>query len=250
MLSNALLKQFASLKAKKFRQKYSQFAVEGKKSIKELTNTKFIPDTFLFRKQKDIELTRLFPQTIIIENCSDKIDKISSFEHPGDVIAIIPIQHSPLQIEDIKYGVSLFLDEIQDPGNLGTIIRLAVWFGINHICFSKGCADIFNPKTIQASMGGFAKIKFIYTDKEQWVRQARVQNIAIIGTFLDGKNIHQFDFPQTCIIVIGNEGSGISSEVERYISQKITIPGSGNIESLNAAMATAIVLDNMYRQQH
>lgn len=247
MLSNALLKQFASLKVKKCRQKYSQFVVEGNKSIKELKNTHFIPDTILYRAHQDKELSRLFPHSKVIENNADKIDKISSFENAGDVIAIVPFAKQSLEAKDIEHGCSLFLDEIQNPGNLGTIIRLAVWYGFKNIALSIGCADIFNPKTIQASMGGFAKINFTYTQKELWLAEAQKAKIPILGTFLEGKDIHHFDFPHTCIIVIGNEGSGISPEVEKFITQKITIKGSGQIESLNAAMATAIVLDNIYR---
>lgn len=247
MLSNTQLKQFASLKVKKFRQKYSQFVVEGKKSIKELTHTNFIPDTLLFRHKSEDELCKLFPTSSIIENCGDQLNKISSFETPGDTIAIIPLPVPSLSSSSISKGCSLFLDEIQDPGNLGTIIRLAVWYGFNNIAFSKGCTDIFNPKTIQASMGGFSKINFVYTEKETWLSQAQSANIPILGAFLEGADVHHFVFPKNFILVIGNEGNGISPEVEKFISSRITIKGSGHIESLNAAMATAIVLDNIYR---
>lgn len=247
MLSNNQLKQFAALKVKKFRQKYSQFVVEGKKSIKELRYSNFSIDTVLFREKIDNDIFRLFPNAKLIENCGEQLGKISSFETPGDILAVFNIKENPLLFEDTKQSASLFLDEIQDPGNLGTIIRIASWFGFNQLVLSKGCADIYNPKTIQASMGGIGKIKFCYTDKNEWFSQVKETKLPVLGAFLNGENIHHYTFPKACVIVIGNEGNGISPEVEKFITQKITIPGSGQMESLNAAMATAIVLDNVFR---
>lgn len=247
MLTNNQVKLIASLQAKKSRQKYGQFVVEGKKSIQELHNSRFQIDTLVFRGIQNTDLCALFPNVKTIEHVGILFNKISSRETPGEVLAVVNIPDNSLSYENLHQGISLFLDDIQDPGNLGTIIRLSAWYGISNLFMTTGTADIFNPKTIQSSMGGFSKINWEYNDKQYWIDKLSTLNIPILGASLSGKNIHTYSIPKSGILVIGNEGKGISTEINALTTEQLRIPGTGNIESLNAAMATAIFLDNWYR---
>jgi TrmH family RNA methyltransferase len=247
MLTNNQVKQIASLQTKKFRQKYGQFVVEGKKSIQELLGSRFVVDSLVFRKSACPDLSKLFPHAKVIDNIGDTFNKLSSRETPGNELAIVDIPSTSYDISTIKQSLCLLLDDIQDPGNLGTIVRLAAWYGIQHLLLTTGTADILNPKTIQSSMGGFSKIHWYYKDKNLWIEEFKALQIPLIGADMQGDNVHHFAFPSAGILVIGNEGKGISNEIEAYLTSRISIPGNGNIESLNAAMATAIILDNWYR---
>ena len=136
------------------------------------------------------------------------------------------------------------LDDVRDPGNLGTIIRIADWYGISHLVFSSQTADFYNPKVIQASMGSFTRVNFFYGELGEIFSKWEVP---IYGAFLDGINIHQMNSIQPGVILMGNESKGISSTLENFVSQKVTIPTFGSAESLNVAIATAIICDNFKR---
>jgi RNA methyltransferase, TrmH family len=144
----------------------------------------------------------------------------------------------------------LVLDDIRDPGNLGTILRIADWYGIKKVICSENTVDFYNPKVISASMGSFTRIKIYYSEISKYIENIdKKVNIEIIGTFLNSENVHRFDFPTSGYIVLGNESNGISTEVEKYITKKITIPRFGHAESLNVGIATAVVLDNLKRRE-
>ncbi len=146
----------------------------------------------------------------------------------------------------IENDFCLVLDDLRDPGNLGTIIRTADWYGINHIVASEETADFYNPKTISATMGSFCRVNVFYTDLIEFFSDNK---LPVLGTFLDGADVHQFDFGKGGLIVIGNESNGISGALNKFISHRISISKIGGAESLNAAVATGIVLDNIFRSK-
>jgi TrmH family RNA methyltransferase len=179
----------------------------------------------------------------IVEASLQEITKASNQQHPQEVLAIFEIPDIALDLNKIKNELSLALDNIQDPGNLGTIIRTADWFGINTLFCSIGCVDAFNPKTVQASMGSIARVSVHYLKLEEFLPAL---SIPIFGTFLEGKNLNEFNnLPEAAVILMGNEGNGISEKLEQIVNEKIYIPkypaGSKRAESLNVSIATAIV---------
>jgi TrmH family RNA methyltransferase len=145
-----------------------------------------------------------------------------------------------------KNTFNLMLDDIRDPGNLGTIIRTADWYGIKNIIVSEETADVYNSKVIQSSMGSFIRVNVFYTSLEEYLGKNK---LPVFGTFLDGDNAHTLNFGLGGIVVIGNEANGISKAVERFVTRRITIPRFGHAESLNAAIATAVICDNLRRTQ-
>jgi RNA methyltransferase, TrmH family len=140
----------------------------------------------------------------------------------------------------------IVLDDIRDPGNLGAIIRTADWFGIKHIIVSEQTADFYNPKVISATMGSFCRVQISYADLIFYLNACEVP---VYGAFLSGTNVHEEKFPKGGLLIIGNESNGISPAVEQYVRNRISIPGTGKAESLNAAIATGIILDNMFRSK-
>jgi RNA methyltransferase, TrmH family len=246
MLSKSQIKAISSLQSKKLRQKYAQFIVEGEKSILELKDSanyqietivseNEMPDSILkeFSKNTDIQL---------IENTNASFRKITMQNTPSGLLAVIKIPKIDLNavLSELKSGLHLFLDTIQDPGNLGTIIRTADWFGIKNILANEGCADLYNPKTIQASMGSFSRVNFIPADLNT-LKLLKEKGMIIIGATLDGENASGFKFPENSMLVMGNEGQGISPEILKILDRQITITKTGFAESLNVAIATSIL---------
>ena len=180
-----------------------------------------------------------------IETSEKELDTIGSFQSNTSALAVAkmkPNQRPSLQQREYV----VVLDDIRDPGNMGTIIRTADWYGIRNIIASEETADFYNPKVISASMGSFCRMNVFYTSLEDYLSPVKMP---VYGTFLDGENIHQVAFESEGLIVIGNEANGISSGVAKFINHKITIPRFGEAESLNAGIATAIVLDNLFRSK-
>lgn len=213
--------------------------VEGNKTIRELKNSSFqLVDLYTTNE----ELLPLFKDklTLISET---ELKKISFLQHPKDSVAVCKILPQSL---DQNCNFNIILDGIQDPGNLGTIIRLADWFGIEQIVCSEDTADYLNPKVIQASMGSFTRVKVVYTHLQTFLSET--QNINI-GTDMQGKNIYNLDFPKNINLILGNEGNGIRPETKNFIHQTITIPRFGKnrqTESLNVSMATGIILGQIF----
>jgi len=230
------------LDKKKFRQKYNLFLVEGNKIICELFNSKVkIKEIFSTDPQK---LGRTdVPVTHISEN---ELKKISMLQHPKDSVAVCHLE-SREQSEDRE--VQLVLDGIQDPGNLGTIIRLADWFGIEQIICSEDTADVYNPKVIMATMGSFARVNVVYTDLTEYLSETENVNI---GTDMEGENIYSFSKPEKMNLILGNEGNGMRPETERLIQKSIMIPRFGKsraTESLNVSMAAGIILGQLFSER-
>ncbi len=237
MLSINEVKHINSLKIKKYRNKYNEFIAEGKKVIIELIQNQFICKQLYIDETLHNNLD--LPDNIHIKTIHEAdFKKISNQKNPSNILAIFEKPHQKT-IQKIDNWL-IALDNIQDPGNLGTIIRIADWFGIDTIVCSEDCVDVYNSKTIQASMASIANINIIETDLAEFIKQH--PNIPIFGAILDGKDYNQIQYPEKGILLIGNEGKGIQTELLKTITQTITIPRHGKAESLNAAIATSIIV--------
>jgi RNA methyltransferase, TrmH family len=234
MLNKNLLKQISLLQQKKHRILQNSFIVEGEKSISEFLESHFILKNLLIT---DLNLSKIFKSAELIK--TDEMKKISSLTNPSSALAVFEIpKPKPIQEE----GIILALDQINDPGNLGTIIRLCDWFGIEDLVCSTNTVEVYNPKVIQATMGSLTRVNVTYTDLKIFLNQTKS---TIYGTYMKGENIYEMQQPKNSIIVMGNEANGISPEIEALISNKITIPNYSKhqkTESLNVATATSIIL--------
>jgi TrmH family RNA methyltransferase len=182
----------------------------------------------------------------------EELKRVSFQETPQQVLAVFCQPQYDVDVNRVtKESLCLMLDDVQNPGNLGTIVRLADWFGIEHIFCSFGCADIYNPKTVQATMGGMARVKVHYADLPTLLASLD-KDVPVFGTFLDGENLYKKELASHGIIVMGNEGKGVSKEVETFVTERLYIPnypaGKETSESLNVAIATAIVCAEFRRR--
>jgi len=247
MISKARIKFIKSLQVKKYRKEAQSFIVEGAKSVEELLKSDFellnLFATNEFIGRNESQLKKRSAEIQEVEE--SELDSVGAFQTNTSALAIARMK------KNIAPGVGtdeyvLVLDDVRDPGNLGTIIRTADWYGITRIIASEETADFYNPKVISATMGSFCRVNVFYTSLNEFLATV---TIPVYGTFLDGQNIHTLSFANGGLIVIGNEARGISEEIEKFVTQKITIPSFGKAESLNAGVATAIVLDNLRRSK-
>jgi TrmH family RNA methyltransferase len=248
MLSKKWLKFIKSLQIKKFRKENRSFLVEGAKTVLELLQSDFtIQILFATEEFYQSSIRVLQEQSFAIEIVSQaELEAAGAFQSNNACLAVADTKENlPLLAEADEFV--LVLDEVKDPGNLGTIIRVADWYGIRKIVCSTDTADVYNPKVISASMGSFTRVSVYYCDLGEYLTQQQQQ--AIYGAFLDGGNIHQTRFPSSGYIVMGNESHGISANVQPLINHSITIPRFGNAESLNVGIATAIICDNVRRER-
>ena len=248
MITKNQIKYINSLQQKKFRLEHQSFVVEGAKSVIELLKSDFEIEllfvTKSFLEENNCLLQNLSIQPEIVE--SNELEKAGSFSSNNAALAVVKTKENvELLVNDKEFA--LILDDIRDPGNLGTIIRIADWYGITKIICSTSTVDVYNPKVINSTMGSFTRISLYYTDLQEFIKNQRVN---IYGTLLDGENIHKTNFVNSGYIVIGNEANGISEEITKLITHKITIPRFGGAESLNAGIATAVVLDNVFRRNY
>ena len=190
---------------------------------------------------------------IVIEIVSkEDLSRISFLKTTPEIVALCRIPENLPNWDAIKRDLTIVLDDIQDPGNLGTIVRLADWFGIKNIICSEGCADLYNPKVIQSTMGAFARVNVNYLSLQQFLGEAKQYELPVYGTFLEGENLYTTDLTSKGLIVMGNEGNGISDSLDGLISRKINIPsypgGEITSESLNVAIATAVICSEFRRR--
>ncbi len=236
MLSKNQIKNITRLKQKKYRQQEGLFIAEGGKVIKEFLNSTF--------KLVDLFTTETFNvenESIISEA---DLKKISCLTTPNTALAIFKMPDAKALKNE---GLILALDDIRDPGNLGTIIRLCDWFGIKQLVCSHKTVDCYNPKVVQATMGSLTRVKIVYTDLSAYLKAI---NLPVFGAFMEGKNVYQTNLPKAGILVLGNEANGISSIIEACVTDKISIPRFGDLqatESLNVATAGAILLSEFRR---
>ena len=235
MVSKNQIKLISSLQQKKQRIAHQLFIAEGIKGVQELLDASFELD-HLYTTQNDFEMVSNNQKTVVSDA---DLKKISALATPNTCLAVFKM---PKEKKIEASGLILVLDSVRDPGNLGTIMRLCDWFGIQQLICSKETVDIYNPKVVQATMGSIARVNVSYVDLNDFLTTI---SLPVFGTFMNGDNIYKTALPQEGIIVMGNEANGISPELEKIIKNRLTIPRFGTIqktESLNVATATAIVL--------
>ena len=247
-LTNSLRKAVASLDKAKCRRELGWFKAEGTKCVLD-TIAHFdvvallATDAWLSSHRLDIA-----PGCVVKVTRAD-MDRMTHLSTAPEVIAVYRIPDSRLSADSLRHGLTLALDGVQDPGNLGTIIRCADWFGIDNIICSHDTVDLYNPKVVMSTMGAISRVRVHYCDLPAMLEA--LGDIPVYGTFLNGSNIYASSLPACAVVVMGNEGKGISPEVERVINRRITIPsfrgGDDGSESLNVAMATAIVISEFKR---
>lgn len=247
MLSKNQIKFINSLKQKKFREEHHLFIAEGNKIVQELLGSE-IKIKQLYTTTDFIFKTKIPHSIECIEVKANEMERISAFTTASEVLAVCEMPDHELNIEQLKNKLTLVLDDIKDPGNLGTIIRIADWFGISNIICSNDTADVFNPKVVQATMGSISRVKVHYTDLVELFK-AQSSKLTVFGALLEGENIYTKKLSSEGLIVIGNESKGISETLLPYITDKISIPSfSSETESLNAAIATAIICSEFRRR--
>lgn len=251
MISKNKIKYIRSLEHKKNRNNEDLFIAEGPKIVGDLLP--YIPVTLIAATTQWIEEHKNILSDIeIIEVSDEELGKISLMRHPQQVLAVFRKRKHNMDITNIGECLSIVLDGVQDPGNLGTIVRIADWFGISTIFCSEDTADIYNPKAIQSTMGSIARVNVVYTDIEKLIEKLP-DNFPVYGTLLDGKNIYEQKLSSTGLIVMGNEGKGISEKIRNKITDKLYIPNfpqdKETTDSLNVAVATAIVCSEFRRNK-
>ena len=240
MVTKHQIKLIKSLAQKKYRQQLGFFIVEGVKGVKEFLNSNY-------------ELERLYttkhifsaPEMLTTEISENELKKITALKNPNTALAIFKISKpKPIKAKNLVIA----LDEVRDPGNLGTIIRLCDWYGIQDLVCSTNTVDCFNSKVVQATMGSLTRVNISYLDLEDYISSVDTN---VFGTFMNGENIYNTELPENGIVVLGNEANGISEKITSLIDRRLTIPRFGidkSTESLNVANATAIVLSEFRRR--
>lgn len=245
MLSKATIKFIKSLQVKKYRKEEQCFRIEGAKSVEELMASDFevvkVLGTPAFLSSLKIPL-----RGEVIEVDENALSGLGEFQTNRSALAVARLKPNAfLEVAPSEYA--LILDDIGDPGNLGTIIRTADWYGIRKIIASSETADFYNPKVIGASMGSFTRVQIYYTGLPDYLLENR---LPVYGAFLEGTNVHEVTFGRGGLILIGSESHGISPGLQGFVTERVTIPRFGRAESLNAGVATAVILDNLRRSNH
>lgn len=238
-LSKAEISQLRSLRLKKNREEAGRFVVEGPKVIAELlaAGHEFEAIYATMEWEPPVGVS----PTIIT---AIEMNRISHYPSPSEILAVGAIERSELAPDEVSSGFTLALDGIQDPGNVGTLLRIADWFGFDRVLLSPDCADLFSQKVINASMGSFARVRCITTDLGETLVAATVP---VLGCDLDGTPIDQIETPAAAVVVIGSEGRGLSPAVIDRLTDRVTIPRIGQAESLNAAVAAGIICAQLRR---
>jgi TrmH family RNA methyltransferase len=247
MISKKWVKLINSLQHKKYRRQHQAFLVEGAKSVLELFSSNyqiqilFVTDEFY---QQHIRLLQKQSWECQIVS-QQELEKTGVFQTNNACLAVVTTKpNKVLPIEANEYV--LMLDEVKDPGNVGTILRIADWFGIQKVICSENTTDFYNPKVISASMGSFTRIQAYYCNLAEYIHQY-ARSLPVYGAFLEGTDVHTVSFASAGILLMGNESLGIRPELEPLVTQKIHIPRYGSAESLNVGIATAVICDNIRR---
>lgn len=255
MLSKSRIKHITSLKIKKYRELHGEFIAEGNKLVNELLNSNYKTNALYATKEWLIENKLPFGFSAEVVEVSDaEMARITMLSTPSPCLLLLQTQNSLFDIAVVERELVLMLDEIKDPGNLGTIIRTADWFGFKHVICSLNTVDLYNPKTIQSTMGSVARVNVSYQNLIEILEKLK-GGVSVYGSLLDGENILHKHLRSTGIIVIGNESNGISDKIRNYINEKIFIPGYqvyseiDTPESLNASMANAIICYEFRRRE-
>ena len=234
MLGKKVLKDIESLRLKKHRDETQSFVAEGPKTVEELLATS--PNHVLSVYGLE-EWAQGKDRVQVVSEM--ELSRLSSLKTPNQVVAVLKQFESR---EPDGTDFTLYLDAIQDPGNMGTIIRIADWFGVKHIVCSNGCADVYNPKVVQATMASIARVNIYYDEEDNWLNK---QEMPLYAASLHGRDLYSFPKIDNGILLIGNESKGLRRELEELATDLITIPRRGKAESLNAAVATGILLSHL-----
>ena len=239
MVGKSQIKFIKSLQQKKYRNQNGLFVVEGIKTVQELLDSNIEPYKIYC---SSAELFQYPGDQIKIISEVD-LKKMSALKNPNKVLGVFKIPQ-PRKVDDNDW--ILALDDVRDPGNLGTIIRLCDWFGIKHLVCSEQTVDCYNPKVLQATMGSITRVNVVYTDLVEFFKKT---GLPVYGTFMDGEGVYSSVLPKKGVLVMGNEANGISSEIENLVNSKVSIPqfGSKATESLNVATAAAIFMNEIRR---
>lgn len=237
MLSKKETKDIQSLNRKKFREELNLFVAEGPKIVGELLQ--LIPQQVqkIYATRGWIEKNNSLEK--VVEISENELQRISHLQTPNQVVALI--QKFPCKKPDAS-SFTLYLDTLQDPGNFGTMIRIADWFKIKDVVCTLGCADLYNPKVVQSTMASMARVNVYYDEGGLWLNE---QTVPVIAATLEGRSLYQHSKVEKGILIIGNESKGISEKILQLATEKITIPRKGHAESLNAAVATGIILSHL-----
>ena len=242
MVSRSVTKFIKSLQLKKYRKQEQLFLVEGEKSVLEVMQSAFeVQQIFATSEFQQKHNTILRPFEVF--NATEaELSSMGSFKSNNSAIAVVNMRpNTSVSLED---DYALMLDGINDPGNLGTIVRIADWYGIKKIVASTSTAELYNPKVISASKGSFTRVQFYYTSLTDYLREV---SGPVYGAFMEGDDVHGIRFTDSGVIVLGNESNGISFEVSQLVTHRISIPRYGHAESLNVGAATAVICDNLVR---
>lgn len=247
MLSKSQISFVNALHQKKHRKEHGLFIAEGSKSIVEFTQSDYCIDTIFHTPEASPKLGKLSHKIKLQEVTEPELKKISTLTTPHDALALIHIpKRTETEQESFKGKFVIVLDGVQDPGNLGTIIRTADWFGLTQIVCSPDTVDAYNPKVVQASMGSLSRISIFYEDLASLFSSA---SMPVWGAMLDGQSLYEVEFGDEGYIVLGNEGNGISEKVKEFVKTAITIPRFGKAESLNVAISAAIICSELKRNR-
>lgn len=255
MIGKNKIKFITSLREKKYRNIHKKFIIEGNKIVSEVLLKDPAPIVILICNAEWIKsfpdnLLKKIPEIIIADEADMK--KLSSLRTGSQAIAVMDLEDNTFDINKILKELVISLDNIQDPGNLGTIIRTADWFGIRNIICSNDTVDCYNPKVLQSTMGSIFRVKVFYTEMNYFLKEADKQGLNIYGTFTGGEPVYSAELSQNGVIVMGNESKGISTELLPYIKRRLTIPffadASEKVESLNVSVATAIICSEFRRR--
>jgi TrmH family RNA methyltransferase len=256
MISISRLKYYASLKQKKYRSENKRFLAEGEKIVRELLANKggLFKIIGLIADNDFLSSTKILPDDIeIIEANSKDLHRISSLDSPNHAIVEMEMSDHDYSPEDLRTNTGLFYEDIQDPGNFGTIIRTADWFGVKNIFCSLESVEIYNPKVIQASMGSFSRVKVHKVNPSEFLDQLeKFPDILRVAAVMEGDNLYKSNIPVSSMIFFGNESRGLSESISSRISKKVTIPASpgSGAESLNVGLSSAIILAEMKRKEY
>jgi len=248
MLSKNTVKFIKSLHQKKYRTESGKFFVEGEKSVIEVLQSDFKVHLLLVTPEFAVKYASLIDRlgVEVIQVTPNQLEQLGQYQSNDAALAVVEMKPNHA-FQPKKGELILALDSVRDPGNLGTILRIADWYGIKKLIFSTHTADFYNPKVIQASMGSFTRVQFFYGDL---VASFQTWKLPVYGAFLEGTSVHQLISPEPGVLLLGNESQGISKEVEKFVTNKVTIPSFGGAESLNVAIASAIMCDNFNRLLH
>ncbi|SNC62875.1 RNA methyltransferase, TrmH family [Hymenobacter gelipurpurascens] len=248
MVSKAVAKYVHALHLKKYRLRHDAFLVEGGKSVRELLSSGLLTERLIVTSEFAEKIREELPQGVPVDIVSeDELTKLGTLANNNTALAIARLpQETPLQPE--PGSLLLALDQVRDPGNVGTLIRLADWYGLAGVICSDTCADPWAPKTVAATMGSFTRVSIWQRELPTWL-QSLPAELPIYGADLHGDNVHRLTLRPTGVLIMGSESHGLTPEVEACLTQRLHIPGRGQAESLNVAVSAAILLDNFYRHE-